>query len=87
MKDIIYEKLKVLNPVFIEVRDESDKHIGHANYTGKPSHFELKIVSEVFNGMSRIAMHQEIYKILKEEMKSDIHALQIDSKALDESNE
>lgn len=82
MKEIIYQKLSVLEPSLIEVRDDTDKHQGHADYIpGKASHFELKIVSSKFNGMSRIEMHQEIYKILKEEMKYDIHALQIDARS------
>jgi BolA protein len=85
MKEIIYSKLAVLEPSFIEVKDDTDKHNGHVNYVaGKASHFELKIISNAFNGMSRIKMHQEIYKILKEEMKSDIHALQIDARAENE---
>jgi BolA protein len=86
MKEVIYKKLAALDPSFIEVTDDTDKHKGHINYTeGKPSHFELKIISKSFNGMSRIKMHQEIYKLLKEEMKYDIHALQIDARAENES--
>ena len=85
MKEIISQKLSILEPSLIEVRDDSDKHIGHSNYIhGKPSHFELRITSKAFNGMSRIEMHQKIYKILAEEMKSDIHALQINARSEDE---
>ena len=83
MKQKIYNKLSdTLSPSFLEVRDETDNHIGHSNHVpGVPSHFELKIISEKFNGMSRIAIHQEIYKILAEEMQTGIHALQIDAKS------
>ena len=82
MKEVIYNKLQALEPVSIEVFDDSDSHIGHAGHTpGKASHFELRIVSKKFANMSKIEMHQEIYKLLKDEMVSDIHALQIDARA------
>ena len=82
MKEIIYKKLQeAFVPSVLEVKDETDRHIGHAGYmVGKPSHFELKIVSSKFNGMSLIQIHQAIYKTLSDEMKNGIHALQIDAK-------
>ncbi len=79
MSKIIENKLvKAIKPDFIEVIDESSKHIGHAG--AKPegeTHFNITIISTIFEGMSRIKCHQMIYKILKDEMNSSIHALAI----------
>ena len=64
-------------PSFLDVIDDSHKHIGHAGHNGKgESHFRIKIASLAFAGKSRIQGHQMIYEALKPLMPS-IHALQI----------
>ncbi len=78
----IEEKLRSsLDPEHLEIIDESDKHKGHMGArAGGETHFAVTIVSEKFVGMSRMARHKLIYKILEEEMKN-IHALSIKASA------
>ena len=62
----------------INVIDESASHAGHAGYReGGGSHFSMLVVSDEFEGLSKIKRHQKIYSILSEEMKDAIHALSI----------
>jgi len=85
----IRKKLQeALAPVALEVIDESHKHAGHAHVvragaagrTGE-THFRIKVVSEAFEGKSRVDRHRTINTILSEEMAGGVHALAIDAKA------
>ena len=76
------EKLASLNPLAIEVEDESAQHAGHAG--SRPSggsHWRLAIVSEAFRGQSAVARHRMVYEALGDLMKRDIHALRIEASA------
>ena len=42
---------------------------------GDGRHFDLTIVSALFNGLGKIQQHQMIYKVLGDLMKEDVHAL------------
>lgn len=64
---------------FLEVIDESHKHVGHAGAReGGESHFQVKVVSKDFEGKSRVAMQRMVYGALKEELAGPIHALSLD---------
>ena len=39
------------------------------------THFEARIVSDQFEGLSMVKQHQMVYKTLGEKMGTDIHAL------------
>jgi stress-induced morphogen len=43
--------------------------------TGTNNHLEIKVVSDVFKGKMLIKQHQIIMDLLKESLKSDIHAV------------
>ncbi|MET0287965.1 MAG: BolA family transcriptional regulator [Polyangiales bacterium] len=43
--------------------------------TGTKDHYELTIVSSKFEGLSRIAQHQAVYRALGTLMSGPIHAL------------
>jgi BolA family transcriptional regulator, general stress-responsive regulator len=82
----IREKLAALQPLSMELRDESDQHIGHAG--ARPSggsHWQLTIVSEAFRGKSPVARHRMVYEALGDLMKGDIHALRIEALAPEQS--
>ncbi len=87
MYNEMMESLLKLQPVKLELIDDSDQHAGHAGSKGweesGESHFSLTIVSEAFSGMALVKRHQLIYLVLGETM-SKIHALQINAKAPDE---
>lgn len=63
-----------LAPSVIEVTNESSMHNVPK---GSETHFKVLVVSEAFEGTSRVARHQLVFATLSEEMKSGIHALSI----------
>jgi len=70
-----------LEPVELEITDESHKHIGHEGAKSGKGHFHVRIISEQFQDLSPVRRHQLIYKSLGDLMDTDIHALSIDAEA------
>ena len=68
-----------LCPVELQVKDQSHLHAGHAGARDGKGHFDVKIVSEQFEGLNRIARHRLVYAALGAFMASDIHALRINT--------
>lgn len=68
-------------PVSIEVIDESGQHIGHAgaNGTGQGTHFRVRLVSNKFNGLGRVARHRLVYDSLRLHFDAGLHALVIEA--------
>jgi len=69
--------LDALEPELLEIEDESHLHAGHAGARDGRGHFRVTVVSQAFDGASRIARHRLIYAALGTLMESDIHALTI----------
>ena len=78
--DIQAELNATLLPVSLEVQDDSHLHAGHAG-AREGRHFSVRIVSERFNGLSRVARHRLVYAALEALIPRGIHALAIDAKA------
>ena len=79
--DAIRERLQqVLQPVTLEVLDESAAHLGHAgsNGTGFGTHFRVRIASPLLAGKPRVAQHRLVYDALQEFMDQGLHALAIE---------
>lgn len=70
-------RLSILEPVMLDIIDESHKHAGHAGARDGGGHFVLHITSAQFIGKSTVARHRMIYSALGELMKREIHALTI----------
>lgn len=67
---------QALNPARLIIRDDSNRHKGHAGHNPDgESHFHVEIVSAAFAGQSRVARQRMVYGILAEEMKQRVHAL------------
>ncbi len=79
--EVIRERLGALQPVTVDLRDESEQHAGHAGAASGGGHWRLTIVSEAFRGKSAVARHRMIYEALGDLMKRDIHALKIEASA------
>lgn len=47
----------------------------HLDVEGDGRHFFATIVSNAFDGLSRIARHQRVYAVLGDRMREEIHAL------------
>ena len=78
----IRERLHALDPVSLELVDESSQHHGHSGWReGGNTHWRLSIVSPRFAGRSTVARHRMIYEALGELMQHPIHALAITARA------
>ena len=76
--DNINEKLKKQIEIEeIQIVDNSEKHKGHKFYSPEKFHLHLKIKSLYLNSISRVSAQKLIMKILKEDLKTKIHALEI----------
>ena len=72
---------KAFAPTLLEIRDDSEKHRGHAGYQdGGESHWQIVISSAAFDGMNRLARHRAIHAALGKDIIGRIHALAIDSR-------
>jgi len=85
----IIEKMQALNPISLEVKNDSQKHKGHIEHLGDigftgETHYKLKMISAAFNGKSRIDRQRMVMDLLKDEFSSGLHALEIKVKAEDE---
>lgn len=65
------------SPTDILVKDQSHLHAGHAGARDGKGHFEVQIVAEAFEGMSRIQRHRMVFEVLDDLMQTDIHALSV----------
>jgi BolA protein len=61
-----------LNPSVLELENESH---GHNVPRHSETHFRLVIVSEHFDGLSRVKRHQLVYKAADDALKQGVHAL------------
>lgn len=67
-----------LQPQRLEVIDDSHLHAGHAG-AREGRHFTVRITSDRFAGLTRIARHRLVYDALRELIPQGIHALAIDA--------
>ncbi len=65
-------------PTALEVKDESALHAGHSGaQPGGETHFRVRIVSDAFEGLSRVERQRRIYAALDAELKAQVHALSL----------
>lgn len=60
--------------VSIEVDDDSAAHAGHAG-ARSGGHYRVRIISQRFDGLARVARHRLVYDALAPWMHRGIHAL------------
>ncbi|CAK7900560.1 bolA-like protein 1 [[Candida] anglica] len=82
----LHEKFQ---PVHFSIVNDSHKHAHHAGLRGATnkteSHFNVEIVSSVFEGKNLPARHRLVYGTLSEELEHDgLHALQMKTKTPEE---
>jgi len=68
-----------LQPVRVEVHDDSHLHAGHAG-AKEGRHFSVRVTSERFAGLSRVARHRLVYDALRPLVAEGIHALAIEAR-------
>ena len=69
--------LDQLNIESINIEDKSFLHKNHKGFQKDKFHLKLIIVSEDLKKMNRIESNKKIYKILNQELKENIHSIQI----------
>jgi len=82
----IRQRLAALEPLALDVVDESAQHAGHAGaQPGGETHWRVSIVSPRFAGQPVVARHRMIYQALGELIQNPIHALAITARAPEEA--
>jgi stress-induced morphogen len=71
------ELTRELAPALLVVENESKNHSVPA---GSETHFKVTVVSDRFDGLSRVDRHKLVYAILKDELSGGVHALAITSR-------
>ena len=71
------DSIKIENILII---DNSAKHMLHKFYDKEKYHLKLEIKSQELKSLSSLEAHRKIYKILKDNFKDKIHALELDIK-------
>lgn len=79
MEDIIRQAVEEgLFPVRYELVNESHKHRGHAGDDGSgQTHFNLMVVSSVFDGKSRVERQRIVNALLKGAFSLGMHAISL----------
>lgn len=79
----IREKLtEAFSPLELEIKDDSALHAGHAGAApGGETHYTVRIVSETFEGLSRVQVQRTVYMVLDEEFQTGLHALSLKANA------
>ena len=76
-KEIRTKLIKEIEIDDLEIIDNSHKHIGHKSYSPEKFHLHLKIKSIYLSSLSRLSAQKKIMKVLSEDLKTKIHALEI----------
>jgi len=86
IKDRITAKLAAgLDPIRLEVEDESHLHAGHSGAReGGQTHYRIEIASARFSGKGRVERHRMVYALLADEIAQGVHALALHTQAPDE---
>ena len=61
----------------IEVEDKTFLHKNHSSHDKNKFHLKLIITSDYLKKKNKIQSTKKIYKILEEELKDNIHSIQI----------
>ncbi|XAR53132.1 hypothetical protein NMG60_11021553 [Bertholletia excelsa] len=77
-----------LEATALEIEDVSSRHASHAAVkdNNNETHFNVKIVSNKFEGQSLVKRHRMVYDLLVDELQSGLHALSIVAKTPKETD-
>ena len=76
--EMVRERLyQDLGAEFVEVDDQSHLHAGHPGAAAGGSHFDVFVISKMFEDLTTLARHRLIYRAMGDAMTRDIHALSI----------
>lgn len=81
VKTALAARLAGLSPTSLEIRDDSDKHVGHAGAASGARHFSVTIVSQHFHGLSPLARHRAVLDRVGDLIPHPVHALAVEARA------
>jgi BolA protein len=81
--ELIRARLAALDPVALEIRDDSALHAGHAG-AREGGHYAVRIVAARFAGLPTLRRHRLVYDAIGDLAGQRIHALSIDARSPDE---
>lgn len=65
-------------PDRLEIEDDSESHRGHGGWReGGETHFNIRMTSAAFNGLSRVAAQRAVHACLQDELAGPVHALSL----------
>ena len=82
-REMRHKLVAAFDPIELSLEDDSARHAGHHHHggvdahDGGESHFNLRIVSAAFAGMSRVERQRAVNACLKEALAGPVHALSI----------
>lgn len=84
MRDKLTE---ALTPQALTIKDVSHRHAGHAgaDREGGETHFDITIVSQRFQGLTRVARQRLVYGAVATELEERVHALSVQALTPDEA--
>ena len=68
----------------VVVTDDSALHAGHPGARGGAGHFLVRVESQAFSGLTRLARHRPVYGAVAYMMPAEIHALNIEALSPDD---
>ena len=74
IKEKITKNIQVNN---VEIIDNTHLHKKHKSFNKSKIHLKIIIKSESLKALSKIASHKKIIDLLKEEIETKIHSLEI----------
>ena len=76
--DIVEEKIKKDIPDSnIEIIDNTHLHKHHKSFNKSKTHLKIIIQSDTLRNLNRIVSHKKIITILRDEIQTKIHSLEI----------
>jgi BolA family transcriptional regulator, general stress-responsive regulator len=74
LKEEVILRLSVLEPIALEVHDDSYKHASHG---AEGANLKVIISSSLFDGKTYLDKHRLVYKVLQDLMPHRIHSLEL----------
>ena len=71
---------QALDPLELEIVDDSHRHAGHPGARGGAGHYTVTIVSERFRHRTTVERHRLVYEAVGDMMPDQIHALSIQAR-------
>ncbi len=65
-------------PAHLDIVDDSAQHAGHAGASqAGETHYTINMVSDAFNGQTRVMRSRAVHAVLDQEFKAGLHALSL----------